>query len=54
MENDLSVTVNPDNTITIEWDETDPNWSFLNDLTKEEISALIVRGIETLSKETHD
>lgn len=54
MKNDLSVTVNTDNTITIDWDETDPKWSFLNDLTEEEFKDLLMKGIEKLLNESND
>ena len=41
----LKVTQNEDNTFTLEWDEEDPRWSFLNGLTSKEITAIIEEAI---------
>ena len=41
----LKVTQNEDNTFTLEWDEQDPKWSFLNNLTSKEITAIIEEAI---------
>lgn len=54
MKNDLKVTVNDDDSITIDWDETDPKYSFLNDLTEEELSELLFEQIKKLIDENHD
>ena len=54
MKDSLKVTVNDDNSITIDWDETDPKHSFLNDLTEEEFSQLLNQQIRKLISETND
>ena len=41
----LKVTQNEDNTFTLEWDKEDPKWSFLNNLTSKEITAIIEEAI---------
>ena len=41
----LKVTQNEDNTFTLEWDEQDPKWSFLNNLTSKEITAIIEEAV---------
>lgn len=42
----LKVNENEDGTFTIEWDGNDPRYSFLNDLTEEQITELLTRGLE--------
>lgn len=54
MKDGLQVVVNDDHTIIIEWDETDPKYSFLNDLTEEEVSELLFEQIEKLIDGNHD
>ena len=41
----LKVTQNEDKTFTLEWDKEDPKWSFLNNLTSKEITAIIEEAI---------
>ena len=41
----LKVTQNEDNTFTLEWDKEHPKWSFLNNLTSKEITAIIEEAI---------
>ena len=41
----LKVTQNEDNTVIIEWDKEDPKWSFLNNLTSKEITAIIEEAV---------
>ena len=41
----LKVTQNEDNTFTLEWDKEDPKWSFLNNLTSKEITAIIEEAV---------
>ena len=41
----LKVTQNEDNTFTLEWDKQEPKWSFLNNLTSKEITAIIEEAI---------
>jgi len=50
MEDSLKVEQNKDGTFTIEWDNDDPKWNFLNNLTSKEISTMI----ETLVKDNLD
>ena len=52
MKNDIKVTINSDNSITIDWDETDPKYSYLNELTPEEFSELLSEQIQNLIEET--
>lgn len=37
----LSVTINEDGTYQLEWDSEDPRWAMLNDLTADQIAAII-------------
>lgn len=53
MNDSLKVIVNDDSSITIDWDETDPKYSFLNDLTEEEFSQLLMNQIQNLINETN-
>ena len=41
----LKVTQNEDDTFTLEWDKQDPKWSFLNNLTSKEITAIIEEAV---------
>ena len=43
-----------DGTLSISWDETDPQYSFLNDMTQEELNAFFTRALEELIKEVQD
>ena len=47
-EDSLEIFQNEDGTFTMEWDKEDPKWSFLNELTTEEIQSIIERGLELL------
>lgn len=55
-ENDdsLKVIENKDGTFSIEWNPCDSRWSVLNDLSSEEISAMIMEHIESYLKEYED
>ena len=44
-EDSLVVTENEDGTFTLSWDDDDVKYSFLNDLTEEEISAMLEKAI---------
>jgi hypothetical protein len=46
MDNSLRVTPKSDGTFDVEWDENDPNHSYLNDLTEDQLSAIIERHIK--------
>ena len=41
----LKVIQNEDKTFTLEWDKEDPKWSFLNNLTSKEITAIIKEAV---------
>ena len=41
----LKVTQNDDGTFALEWDKEDPNWSWMNDLTSEEIEGIVQEAI---------
>jgi len=47
-EDSLKVTENDDGTLGIEWDPNDPQYSFLNDMTQEELNAFFTRAIDEL------
>ena len=47
----LKVLENEDGTFTLEWDEKDPRWSMLNGLTQEEVTAILIEGLEKLETE---
>jgi hypothetical protein len=47
----LKVTENEDGTFTIEWDPCDSRYSVWNDMTQEEMSAMIQEAIQNLIKE---
>jgi hypothetical protein len=51
MDDGLKVTENGDGSFTLEWDEKDPRWSMLNGLTQEEVTAILIEGLEKLEKE---
>ena len=34
--------------ITIDWDKNDPNWSFLNNMSEEEIQQILITSLEEL------
>jgi hypothetical protein len=44
----FKVTENEDGTLAVEWDPNDPQYSFLNDMTQEELNAFFTRAIEEL------
>ncbi len=47
MKNDsLKVNQNKDGSFTLEWDKTDPNWEWLNDLTSEQIQVIIDKAVQ--------
>jgi hypothetical protein len=50
MEDSLKVVQNEDGSFCIEWNKEDPNWSFLNHLTSNEIESMIKEAIEQDSK----
>jgi hypothetical protein len=42
----LSISENADGTFEINWDKEDPNWSFMNHLTSNEIQVMIQEAIQ--------
>jgi hypothetical protein len=42
----FKVTQNTDGTFTIEWDEKDPKYEFLNHLTEDQIKDIIMKNVE--------
>ena len=47
MKNDsLKINQNKDGSFTCEWDKTDPNWKWMNDLTSKEIQVIIDQAIK--------
>lgn len=48
----LKVTQNDDGTFSLEWDKEDPNWSWMNDLTGEEIQSIVEQAIKDRLNET--
>ena len=46
MNNSLKVTSKGDGSFDVEWDENDPNNSYLNDLTEDQLSTIIERHIK--------
>ena len=51
IEDSLKVTENDDGTFTIEWDPCDSRYSVWNDLTQEQMSAMIEESIKKLIEE---
>lgn len=41
----LSVKENPDGSFEITWDKNDPKWSFMNELTNEQVQIIIKQAI---------
>ena len=41
----FKITQNDDGSYTAEWDKEDPNWSWLNNLTSKELSAIIRQAV---------
>ena len=44
-EDTLEVIQNEDGTMSISWDKEDPKYTFLNDLTEEQITAILEQSI---------
>jgi hypothetical protein len=44
-EDTLEVTENEDGSLSISWDKEDPKYAFLNDLTEEQITAILEQSI---------
>lgn len=41
--------------VTLDWNPEDPKWSFLNDLTEDEISDMVIKSLkDALARETDE
>ena len=49
----LKVTQNDDGTFALEWDKEDPNWSWMNDLTGEEIQSIVEQAVKDQLNESN-
>lgn len=47
-EDSLKVSENDDGTLAVEWDPNDPRYSFLNEMTQDEINAFFTRALTEL------
>jgi len=54
MEDSLKVTENEDGTFTIKWDPCDSRYSVWNDMTEEELSAMLIEQIKLKLEELGD
>lgn len=45
-EDTLKIHQNEDGSFSIEWDEKDPKWSFMNGLTSKEIQDIVVKAVK--------
>lgn len=50
IDTDLVVKENEDGSFTMEWDSTDPKWSWLNEMTSEDITKIIMEYIDNLDE----
>lgn len=47
MEDSLKINFNEDtNEMSIEWDQDDPKWSFLNSFSTEDLESFIIKSLE--------
>ena len=46
MSDSLKVNQNKDGSFTCEWDKSDPNWKWMNDLTSKEIQVIMDQAIK--------
>jgi hypothetical protein len=51
MEDTLNVIEQPDGSFQLEWDKDDQKWRWLNELTQEEVTAILFEGLEKLKSE---
>lgn len=56
MEDTLKIDFNEETgEIIMDWNPEDPNWSFLNDLTEDEISDMVIKSLQdALARETDE
>jgi uncharacterized protein YktB (UPF0637 family) len=45
---------NQDGTFAISWDQTDPEYAFLNDLTEEQLNAMFTEAIKRAAEESDE
>jgi hypothetical protein len=50
----LSVIVTDDGKIELDWDPNDPRWSWMNDLTNDQISDILTTAIEHSTEKGYD
>ena len=48
MDDSLKITQNEDGSFTMDWDEKDPTWSWLNGLTSAEIQIIVQQAIQNM------
>jgi len=46
MNDSLKITQNEDGSFTMDWDNKDPTWSWLNGLTSKEIQVIVRKAIQ--------
>ncbi len=49
-EDSLKISQNEDGSFTMDWDQEDPNWKWLNGLTSKEIQVIIEEAIKTYNE----
>lgn len=55
MENHDSLVVEENNgTLTVSWDQNDPKYFWLNDLTEDQLRTILTQGLEDILKELND
>ena len=52
--NELIVTENDNGSFTLEWDENDPRYSFLNGLSEEQITEMITQELQKIIDSEED
>lgn len=45
-EDTLKIHQNEDGSFSIEWDEKDPKWAFMNGLTSKEIQDIVIKAVK--------
>ena len=46
MKDSLKITQNEDGSLLMDWDPKDPNWSWLNDLTDDQVKIIMEQAIK--------
>lgn len=47
----LNIERNPDGSFSLMWDPKDPNWSWLNDLTSEQVQGIVEEALDDYLKQ---